>query len=189
MTIPVNVYAKNMEVTERIRKYVTGKVSKLPRYLNGIHEARVDLSYIKSARNAEDRQVAQITVKGRGFVLRAEECNADIFTAFDTAMNKLERRIERYKGKLYAGRGDGQTIGELFAEQELAALESEEEQTLIARRKRFRLIPMDVAEAIQQMELLGHQNFFVFFNAQTSEVNVLYKRRDGLYGLIETELG
>jgi len=179
-----------MEVTDRIQEYVDKKVSKLDRYLPGIEEARVDLAYEKSARSANDRQVAQITVRGKRFVLRAEERADDIFAALDIALDKLQRRIERYKGKRYRGRGDGKSAAEVAAE---PAVEVEEEETLeeapvIVRRKLFHLVPMDEAEAIEQMELLGHENFFVFYNANTNGVNVLYRRREGGFGLIETEV-
>jgi len=190
MALEVEVYTRNMEVTNRIQEYVDKKVSKLDRYLPGIEEARVDLAYEKSARSANDRQVAQITVRGKRFVLRAEERADDIFAALDIALDKLQRRIERYKGKRYRGRGDGKSAAEVAAE---PAVEVEEEETLeeapvIVRRKLFHLVPMDEAEAIEQMELLGHENFFVFYNANTNGVNVLYRRREGGFGLIETEV-
>ncbi|NLG70937.1 MAG: ribosome-associated translation inhibitor RaiA [Chloroflexi bacterium] len=190
MALEVEVYTRNMEVTDRIQEYVDKKVSKLDRYLPGIEEARVDLAYEKSARSANDRQVAQITVRGKRFVLRAEERADDIFAALDIALDKLQRRIERYKGKRYRGRGDGKSAAEVAAE---PAVEVEEEETLeeapvIVRRKLFHLVPMDEAEAIEQMELLGHENFFVFYNANTNGVNVLYRRREGGFGLIETEV-
>src|SRR4030066_2053755 len=105
MSIDVEVYGRNMDVTARIRTYVSKKVSKLDRYLPGIEEARVDVAYVKSARSASDRQVAQITVRGRGFILRSEERAEDIFAALDLALEKMQRRIERYKGKRNRGRG------------------------------------------------------------------------------------
>lgn len=190
MALEIDIYVRNMELTDRIHDYVTKKVSKLDRYLAGIDEARVDLAYIKSARNADDRQVAQITVRGKGFILRAEERADDILAAVDTAMDKMQRRIERYKGKRYRGRGDGRSAADVAME----IIEEVEEETgelppLIVRRKRFILVPMDEVEAIEQMELLGHQNFFIFFNVNTNSVNVLYKRRDGDLGLIESEIG
>ena len=109
MTLDVQVYGRNIEVTDRIQDYVTKKVSKLDRYLTGIEEARVDVAFVKSARSASDRQVAQITVRGKGFILRSEERSDDIFTALDAALEKMQRRIERYKGKHYRGRGDGRS--------------------------------------------------------------------------------
>lgn len=192
--LKVEIYGRNMEVTDRIQDYVTKKVSKLDRYLPGIDEARVDLAYVKSARSAADRQVAQITVRGKGFILRAEERADDIFAALDTALDKMQRRIERFKGKHYRGRGDGKSTAELTDAELVAPEFAEEDETgelgpIIARRKRFVLVPMDEIEALEQMSLLGHENFFVFYNANTNMVNVLYRRRDGTYGLIEPEMG
>ncbi len=191
MSVEVGIYCRNLDLTERINSYVHKKVSKLDRYLPGIEEARVDLAYIKSARNAAERQVAQITIRGKGFILRSEERADDIFAALDTAVEKMQRQIERYKGKRYRGRGDGRSLAEATTESlpTEEKVETTESGGRIMRRKRFILTPMDETEAIEQMNLLGHENFFVFFNANTNAVNVLYKRRDGTYGLIETELG
>lgn len=189
MAVAVEVYGRNMEVTDRIQDYVTKKISKLDRYLTGIEEARVDVAYVKSARSANDRQVAQITVRGKGFILRSEERADDVFAAFDTALDKIQRRIERYKGKRNRGRGDGRSAAEV-THPETTPVEEETNELgpIIARRKRFMLIPMDENEAIEQMELLGHESFFVFYNVKTNSVNVLYRRREGTYGLIETEM-
>lgn len=186
MTLEVEIFGRNLDITERIQDYVNKKVSKLDRYLSDIEEARVDLAYVKSARSATDRQVAQITIRGRGFILRSEERSDDIFTAFDSALSKMQRRISRYKGKRNWGRGDGKTVAEIVTSS--IEEEVEEAEPTIVRRKQFLLHPMDEQEAIEQMSLLGHEDFFVFFNAQTNSVNVLYRRRDGNYGLIEPEV-
>ncbi len=185
MTLDVQVYGRNFEVTDRIIDYAKNKVSKMDRFLSDIDEARVDLAYIKSARSAADRQVAQITVRGKGYILRAEERSDDIFTALDSALEKLQRQMERYKGKRQKGRGDGKPASEVIPV--MAEEEGEEDRSLIVRRKKFVLTPMDETEALEQMKLLGHEDFFVFYNSVTNSVNVLYLRRDGLYGLIETE--
>jgi len=187
MTLDVEIYGKNMEVNERIQQYVTKKVSKLDRYLNELVEARVDLAYIKSARSAADRQVAQITVRGKGITLRSEERSDDIFSALDTALDKLQRQMERYKGKHYRGKANGRQVNELV-EQSTVEEETELEKPLIVRRKRFLVTPMDEQEAVEQMGLLGHESFFVFYNMQNNRVNVLYRRRDGTYGLIDPEV-
>lgn len=188
MTLEVQVFGRNLEVTDRIYEYATKKVSKLDRYMNGIEEARVDLAFVKSARSASDRQVAQITLRGKGFILRAEERADDIFAALDAALDKMKSQVERYKGKRYRGRGDGRSTAEVATLPEEEVVE-EETPSPIVRRKRFVLTPMDEMEAIEQMSLLGHEQFFVFYNARTHAVNVLYRRRDGDYGLIETEIG
>jgi putative sigma-54 modulation protein len=188
MTLEVEIYGHNLEVTERINGYVTKKVSRLDRYLPGIEEARIDLAFVKSARSSADRQVAQITIRGKGFILRSEERADDIFAALDTAVDKMQRRIERFKGKHYRGRGDGKSAAEV-TESEVPVEESGELGPIIARRKRFPILPMNEIEALEQMLLLGHENFFIFFNANTNAINVLYRRRDGTYGLIEPEYG
>lgn len=185
MTVQIEIYGRNLEVSDRLNEYVIKKVSKLDRYLTGIDEARVDLAYVRSARSASDRQVAQITVRGKGFILRSEESADDIFAALDTALDKMERRIERYKGKRNRGRGDGRSAAEVVPMQTLELEEEESQAPLIARRKRFPVTPMDENEAIEQMTMLGHESFFVFYNSNTNTVNVIYRRRDGTYGLIE----
>ena len=188
MALTPEIFARNMVVTDRIDDYVNKKVSKLDKYLSNIEETRVDLAYVKSARNATDRQVAQITIRGKGFILRSEERADDIFAAIDASVDKILRQIKRFKGKRYRGRGDGTSTSEMMME--TSAFEDEaEEAPVIARRKQFTLIPMDELEAVEQMKLLGHEDFFVFFNANTNEINVLYLRRDGTYGLIEPKLG
>jgi putative sigma-54 modulation protein len=187
MAFEVEIYGRNMEVTERINDYVTKKITRLDRYLPGIDEARIDLSYSKSARNATDRQVAQITVRGKGFILRSEERADDIFAALDTALDKMQRQIERYKGRRYRGRGDGKSAAEV-APLPVVDEESGEIGPAIIRRKQFMLTPMSELEAIEQMLLLGHENFFIFYNANSNAINVLYRRRDGNYGLIEPQI-
>jgi putative sigma-54 modulation protein len=102
----------------------------------------------------------------------------------------MQRRIERYKGKHFRGRGDGRSAAEITpVVAEESDEESEELGPIIARRKKFMLIPMDELEAIEQMSLLGHDSFFVFYNVNTQGINVLYRRRDGTYGLIDPEIG
>ena len=132
------------------------------------------------AKSAKDRQVAQLTVRSKGTFLRAEERTADMFASIDAIVDKMYRQIVRYKGKRY-GRGRGP--GEIPPVEEF----EEEVPPRIVRTKRFQVAPMDEEEAVEQMELLGH-DFFVFFNVDTNEVNVIYRRKDGNYGLIEPEL-
>jgi putative sigma-54 modulation protein len=123
-------------------------------------------------------------------MLRAEERSDDIFAAFDSALDKLQRRIERYKGKRHRGRGDGVSLAEdALNILERQAQEEEEDLPRIVRRKKFTLLPMDELEAVEQSELTGHEDFYVFYNVDTDSVNVLYRRRDGSLGLIDTELG
>lgn len=189
MALKVEISGRNMDVTDRIQDYVSKKTSKLDRFLSGADEARVDLAYVKSARSAADRQVAQITIRGKGFILRSEERADDIFAAFDTALDKMQRQMERYKGKRHRGRGDGKSAADLASVPAEIVTDEEEEVPLIVRRKHFVLTPMDELEAIEHMQLLGHEDFFVFYNANTNAINVLYKRRDDTYGLIEPQIG
>jgi putative sigma-54 modulation protein len=188
MTQKIETVARNMRLTDNIRDYVEKKAAKLERFLQEIDEIRVELSHIKSARSALDRQVAQITVHGKGFILRSEERADDIHAAFDAALEKVQRQIDRYKGKHYHGRGDGRSAAEVL-EEDLPVDETGELLPLIARRKKFIVLPMNEDEAVEQMRLLGHDNFFVFFNAEQNSIQVLYRRRNGTYGLIEPVVG
>jgi putative sigma-54 modulation protein len=104
----------------------------------------------------------------------------------DSAVDKLQRQMERFKGKRQKGRGDGKSASEVIPM--IAEEEADEDRSIIVRRKKFVLTPMDEIDALEQMKLLSHEDFFVFFNSVTKSVNVLYLRRDGLYGLIETEI-
>ncbi len=188
MPVEVIINAKNMELTDRLQDYVQKKVGKLDRYLDIIDDAKVDLTYAQTARSAKDRHVAQITLRGKGVVLRAEDRTEDIFASVDAVLDKLYRQIERYKGRRWRGRGDGRTAADAAGVQPQTEVEDVTPELDIVRRKRHQLVPMDEHEAIEQMELIGHQDFFVFLNAATNQVNVLYRRRDATLGLIETEL-
>jgi putative sigma-54 modulation protein len=190
MSVQVDVKSHGFTVNDRLFDYVTTKTEKLDRYITDLHEAKVELTHAKSARQASDRYVAQITLHGKKLMLRAEERSDDIFAAFDAALDKIQRRIERYKGKKYRGRGDGVSMAEATMEiLEAEAAEEEDTAPRIVRRKKFTLLPMDELEAIEQSELTGHEDFYIFYNMDTDSVNVLYRRRDGTYGLIDTELG
>jgi putative sigma-54 modulation protein len=186
MTVQIMIQGRDLSITPKLREYVEKKVSKLDHYLPSLTEARVDLAEVPSARSASDRHVAQLTVHGPGMVLRAEERNDDLFTAVDAVIEKMHRQIERYKGKHMRGRGEGVGVEAIAPVEEEAA---EVEPGVVVRRKRFALTPMNEAEALDQMQLLSHDNFFVFYNAETARVNVLYRRHDGGFGLIDPEIG
>jgi putative sigma-54 modulation protein len=187
MSNKVEVQTRHIRLTERIEEYVMKKAGNLDHYLPAIDEARVELSHHKAARDAKDRNVAQITVSGKGFTLRSEERADETLAAFDLAMDNLQRQIEKYKGKHYHRRGDGRSAAE--AAEDIIDDETGELSPLFAKRKKFTLYPMSEDEALIQMRNLGHDNFFVFYNAETSRINVLSRRRNGSYGLIEPELG
>jgi putative sigma-54 modulation protein len=188
MANKIETLARNMRLTDNTREYIEKKAAKLERYLHEIDEIHIEVSHVKTARNANDRHVAQVTLRGKGFILRTEERADDVHAAFDTALDKMQRQIERYKGKHYRGRGDGRSAAEV-TEEEWPVDETGELLPLIARRKKFELVPMTEDEAVEQMKLLGHDNFFVFFNAEQNSIQVLYRRRNGTYGLIEPVIG
>jgi putative sigma-54 modulation protein len=187
MTIQVEVQARNIRLSEPIKAHIEQRAGKLDHYLPAIEEAHVEVTFHKSARNAKDRNVTQITVRGKGLILRTEERADEVLVAFDAALDNLQRQIERYKGKHYHGRGDGRSAAEAVDEPSKPD-DTGELPRIIVKRKYFRIFPMNEVEAIEQMELLGHDNFFIFYNADTSKINVLYHRRDGSYGLIEPEI-
>jgi putative sigma-54 modulation protein len=187
MTVKVDIFGKNLELDDHLKDYITKKASKLVRYLKEAEQARVDLGYVRSARSATDRYVAQITVRGRRALLRTEERSDDLTAAFDLAIDKMQRQMERYKGKHYRGRGKGRPADEVA--RTVAAAEPSGAGVVISRRKSFNLIPMTESEALEQMKLLGHDNFFIFFNVETDSISVLYRRRDDTYGLIEPKVG
>jgi len=188
MTAIVEVQLRNLQLAERVREHVQSRAGRLDHYLPSLDHIDVEPTHHASARQTQDRNVAQITARGRGFILRAEERDEDIRTAFDAGIDALRRQIERYKGRHYRGQHALARAAEPV-EDETPPEDTGELAAPVVRRKKFRVAPMDELEAIEQMELLGHHAFFVFFNASSSRLAVLYKRRDGTYGLLEPELG
>lgn len=189
----LKIHTRNVDVTPRLQEHVERKVNKLDRYLPNIQEVRVDLA-IERRKQGMDQCIAQLTLRNtRGVILRAEEKKQpDIYAALDVALDKMYRQIERYKGKRKrraAGRfyETEQTLQGVEAVPGTESEEEEEEKTAIVRRKTVTLVPMSEEEAIDQMELLGH-NFFVFLNAETAKVGVLYRREDGNYGVLEPRI-
>ncbi|MFN2242589.1 MAG: ribosome hibernation-promoting factor, HPF/YfiA family [Anaerolineae bacterium] len=180
----LSIKGRNVDVTDRLSDYVEKKIGRLDRYLPSISEVWVELS-TEGARAAQDRQVCQVTVRANGTILRAEERSDDMFTSIDAVLDKMYRQIARYKGKR-KNRWRGSAVP-----MEPLPLEAEEiydeESSNIVRTKRFRMTPMGPDEAVEQMELLGH-DFFVFYNADEGQVNVIYRRKDGDYGLLQPEL-
>jgi putative sigma-54 modulation protein len=186
MTMEVLINARNLELTEPLKERFTNKASKLARYLNEIDQVKVELEFFKTARSAQDRNSVEITVHGPKVLLRVEERDTEITTAFDNAIDKMQRQLDRYKGKHFHGRGDGRSTVDVVP---VTPDVVEEPTQMISRHKTFDLIPMTEDEALEQMRLLGHDNFFIFFNIETASINVLYQRRDGTYGLIEPKVG
>ena len=192
------VQGKNIQVTDRLREYVETKVDRLDRYLSTITDARMELPSERTRKHG-DRQIAQLTIHSKGMMLRAEERSGDIFTSVDMVMDKMKRQIDRYKSKRRGRLRGAQSreikdLGledrEVDAEELLDEITEDDDDSLdgaIVRIKRFQVSPMNPEEAIEQMELLGH-DFFVFYNADGGQFNVVYRRRDGNYGLIQPEI-
>jgi putative sigma-54 modulation protein len=161
---------RNLEVTEALRRYAEEKVGRLQRYLERITSAHITLSVEKY------RQVAEVTLRVRDLTIRGEESSEDLYASIDLVAEKLERQVQKYKGKIQAYASRGARTQD--------TVPSPEEEPRVVKTKRFAIKPMTLDEAILQMDLLGH-DFYVFRNAQTDEVNVLYRRHEGNYGLIE----
>lgn len=172
------VSGKNMEVSDGLKDYVEKKIGKLDRYLPSLTEARVELA-LEQTKAATQRGVVQVTLRANGTILRGEERSSDLRAAVDVVVEKLEKQIERYKGKHARGRVPADRLTP-------AEEGSEEAAPRVVRTKRLRTSPMTEEDAIEQMELLGH-TFFIFMHHDRGTINVLYRRNDGNYGLIETE--
>lgn len=183
------IHTRNLELTDWLESYVQKKLGKLDRYLPSIEETRVELTS-EPTKNSNHSQVCEVTVRTRGSILRAEERAGDMRDAIDAVVDKMYRQIARYKGKRWnRGRGAASTPAEeatpLLAEElEEEMMEEGEEEPRIVRRKRFAISPMNEQEAIEQMELLGH-DFFIFYNVDDAAINVVYRRKDGQYGLLQ----
>ncbi len=182
---------KNFVISDRIRSYVEKKMGKLDRYLPEIDEARIEITQEKT-KSSKDRNVVQITLRTNGTILRAEERSEAIYASIDAVVDKIHRQIVRYKGKRI-DRWQGH-IGSKRPEEELPTLDqetitalAEERERKIVRVKKFQVVPMNEDEAVEQMELLEH-DFFVFYNVNAGRINVLYRRSDNNYGLLDPEL-
>jgi putative sigma-54 modulation protein len=181
--VKLQIVAKNnVEVSETIREYANKKISKLSRYLPTIGEGKVEISEERT-KLPEQRFTVQVTLSSKGVLIRAQEKAEDIRTAIDKVMAALTSRIERYKGKLY-DKGRGTSLARQEAKIEL---EEAEIPKKVVKTKHFLVKPMPVDEAVSQMELLGH-DFFLFIDAETDKLNLLYRRKDGNYGLIEPKM-
>jgi putative sigma-54 modulation protein len=189
----IQLHAKNMEVTQKLKDYAERKLNRLDRYLPNISRIELELAQ-EHHRQGGDRAVVQLTVRhSRGTILRAEDKSQnDPFAAIDVTLDKMLRQISRYKGKRRRRAGERFEMlePELAAAEEALPGETGEGGDLveIVRRKRIEIPPMSEDEAVDQMELLGH-DFFVFFNAMTGKVNVLYRRKEGNLGLIDPIFG
>ena len=179
----IQITGKNVELLPTVRSYIERKLGKLSRHLPNISESVVEITEEKT-RSPQHRFVVQVTLNSHGTLLRGEERGQDLYTAVDRVAEVMNRQIERYKGKLY-DKGRGYSLARSESGEEEA---SPQPRQRVVKTKQFVIKPMSVEEAIDQMALLGH-DFFLFFNAETEKVNLLYQRKDDNYGLIEPELG
>jgi len=173
----LELQVRHFDLTDTVRDYVERKVGRLDRFLPDIKATRVELGR-GMRRSQGEVYTAQVTTWVDSSILRVEEMNADLFAAIDLASDKLHRQIERYKGKRRHRRHEAtRTPAEVEEPGEL--------RTVIVRRKRFQLLPMSEDEAVDQLELLGH-DFFLYVEPDSGAVNLVYRRKDGQLGLIET---
>ena len=170
------ISGKNIDVTEGLRSAVTDKLGKLERYFTPDTEVHVTLSVEK------ERQKIEVTIPVKGTVIRSEQVSNDMYVSIDLVEEVIERQLRKYKNKI----ADKQQEAGNFQKEYLEHDYLEDEEIQIIRTKKFGMKPMYPEDACVQMELLGH-TFFVFRNAETDEVNVVYKRKNNTYGLIEPE--
>jgi len=177
----LQIITKNVEVSEAIQEQVKKKVSKLSRYLPTIDEGKIEILK-ENAKLPQQRFTIQVTLNSKGILIKAQEKAEDIRTALDNVTAALTNRIKRYKGKIY-DKGRGISLARQGTTEEAEQTEAPKK---IVKSKHFLIKPMLQDEAINQMELLGH-DFFLFISAETGKLSLLYHRKDGNYGLIETE--
>ena len=170
------ITGRNIEVTPGLRAAIEEKIGKLDRYFTPDTEVIVTMSVQK------EQQKIEVTIPVKGSILRAEESSSDMYVSIDLVEEIIERQMKKYKNKLIDRKQSAQAFSELFLNED----SYEDEEIRIVKTIRFAMKPMDPEEACIQMELLGH-SFYVFLNAETDEVNVVYKRKNNTYGLIEPE--
>ena len=170
------IIGKNIEVSDALKSAVEEKIGKLERYFNADTEAHVTLSVEK------DRHKIEVTIPVKGSIIRSEQVSNDMYISIDLVEETIERQLKKYKKKLVNREKDASFFKKEYVEHDY----SDEGEVKIVRSKRFGIKPMYPEDACVQMELLQH-TFFVFRNAETDEVNVVYKRKDNTYGLIEPE--
>ena len=171
------ITGRNIELTDGLKSAVEEKLGKLDKYFNDEATANVTLSVEK------ERQKIEVTIPVKGHIIRSEQVSNDMYVSIDLVEEVIERQLKRYRHKIIEKQQDAENY---FKEEFINRQAEDEEDVSIIRTKRFGVKPMFPEDACVQMELLGH-NFFVFRNAQTDEVNVVYKRRGNTYGLIEPE--
>lgn len=170
------ITGRNIEVTDGLRAAVEDKLGKLDRFFMADTEVIVTLSVEK------ERQKIEVTIPVKGNIIRSEQVSNDMYVSIDLVEEIIERQLKKYKHKIIDQKQNQAAFAKEFVEKEF----DDEAEVQIIRTKKFGVKPMDPEEACVQMELLGH-NFFVFFNSDTEEINVVYKRKGNTYGLIEPE--
>lgn len=170
------IIGRNIDITEGLKSAVQEKLGKLERYFTPETEIHVTLSVEK------DRQKIEVTIPVKGNIIRSEQVSSDMYVSIDLVEEVIERQLRKYKTKIVNQQQAGGNFQKEFVEDEFL----EDEEVNIIRTKKFGIKPMYPEYACVQMELLGH-NFYVFRNAETDEVNVVYKRKGNTYGLIEPE--
>lgn len=170
------ISGKNIEITEALRNIVEKKLAKLDKFFNPDIIAHVTLSVEKN------RQKMEATIPFSGVILRAEESNDDMYVSIDAATDKLERQLRKQKTKLQRREQSDSLRFQYIPENDVP----DKDEARIVKTKKFAIKPMSPEEAVLQMELLGH-NFFVFENSDNNDVDVVYKRKDGNFGIIEPE--
>lgn len=172
----ITITGRNIDLTEGLKEAVEDKLSKLDKYFSAETEAHVTLSVEK------ERQKIEVTIPMKGNIIRSEQVSNDMYVSIDLVEEIIERQLKKYRKKLISQKQSESFFKKDFLEKDADA----DEEVTISRVKKFDVKPMYPEDACVQMELLGH-NFFVFRNAETDEVNVVYKRKGNTYGIIEPE--
>ena len=172
----ITITGRNIDITDGLRSAVEDKLSKLEKYFTPDTDVFVTLSVEK------ERKKIEVTIPVKGNIIRSEQVSNDMYVSIDLVEEVIERQLKKYKNKLVSKQQNAASFRKEFIEKEVSA----DDEIQIIRTKRFGMKPMYPEDACVQMELLGH-NFFVFRNAETEEVNVVYKRKGNTYGLIEPE--
>ena len=170
------ISGKNIEVTPGLKEAIEQKLGKLERYFTPETEIIVTLSVEKG------RQKIEVTIPVKGSIIRSEQTSSDMYVSIDLVEEVIERQLRKYKNKIVDQQQSAVSLSKAFVEEDI----EDDDEIKIIRSKRFAMKPMEAEEACLQMELLGH-SFYVFRNATTDEVNVVYKRKGNTYGLIEPE--
>lgn len=178
----ITVRGKNIEITPALKDYVAKRVGKITKYFDGASMGEITAILTVN----KGRHIVEVTVPINGILLRGEEATNDMYASIDLVIEKLEKQIEKYKTKLSRKLKSGSFKTDLIPAATLASAAVSDDEFNVVKTKRFAVKPMAVDEAVMQMNLINH-DFYVFTNADTEEVNVVYRRRDGQYGLIEPE--